>query len=150
MFHVQIERQATADCGRRIISSSKCCLLTAPAFADSQARVVRFSEVQGKVQVDRNTGRGFKKAFLNLPVAQGLKLQTKHDGRAEVEFEDGRVTPDTVVAFPQLSLRESGAKETNSWRGGNYAPASQLGAWHGGGASSASAGHSSSGHSSAH
>jgi hypothetical protein len=40
--------------------------------------------------------------------------------------------------------------ETNSWRGGNYAPASQMGAWHGGGASSTSAGHSSSGHSSAH
>jgi len=40
--------------------------------------------------------------------------------------------------------------ETNSWRGGNYAPASQMGAWHGGGASSASAGHSGSGHSSAH
>ena len=87
--------------------------LTAPAFADSQARVVRLSEVQGEVQVDRNTGRGFEKAFLNLPITQGLKLQTKHDGRAEVEFEDGstlRVTPDTVIGFPQLSLHDSGAK----------------------------------------
>jgi len=87
--------------------------LTAPAFADSQARVVRLSEVQGEVQVDRNTGRGFEKAFLNLPITQGLKLRTKHDGRAEVEFEDGstlRVTPDTVIDFPQLSLHDSGAK----------------------------------------
>jgi hypothetical protein len=87
--------------------------LTAPAFADSQARVVRLSEVQGEVQVDRNTGRGFEKAFLNLPITQGLKLQTKHDGRAEVEFEDGstlRVTPDTMIGFPQLSLHDSGAK----------------------------------------
>jgi len=87
--------------------------LTAPAFADSQARVVRLSEVQGEVQVDRNTGRGFEKGFLNLPITQGLKLQTKHDGRAEVEFEDGstlRVTPDTVIDFPQLSLHDSGAK----------------------------------------
>jgi hypothetical protein len=87
--------------------------LTAPAFADLQARVVRLSEVQGEVQVDRNTGRGFEKAFLNLPITQGLKLQTKHDGRAEVEFEDGstlRVTPDTVIGFPQLSLHDSGAK----------------------------------------
>jgi FecR protein len=87
--------------------------LTAPAFADSQVRVVRLSEVQGEVQVDRNTGRGFEKAFLNLPITQGLKLQTKHDGRAEVEFEDGstlRVTPDTVIGFPQLSLHDSGAK----------------------------------------
>jgi hypothetical protein len=51
--------------------SSLLCLsvapLTAPAFADSQARVVRLSEVQGEVQVDRNTGRGFEKTFLNLP-----------------------------------------------------------------------------------
>jgi hypothetical protein len=87
--------------------------LTAPAFADSQARVVRLSQVQGEVQVDRNTGQGFEKAFLNLPITQGLKLQTKHDGRAEVEFEDGstlRVTPDTVIGFPQLSLHDSGAK----------------------------------------
>jgi len=87
--------------------------LTAPAFADSQARVVRLSEVQGDVQVDRNTGQGFEKAFLNLPVTQGVKLQTRKGGRAEVEFEDGstlRVTPDTVIGFPQLSLRDSGAK----------------------------------------
>jgi hypothetical protein len=88
-------------------------LLTVPAFADSQARVVRLSEVQGDVKVDRNAGQGIEKAFLNLPITQGIKLQTKNDGRAEVEFEDGstlRVTPDTVIDFPQLSLRDSGSK----------------------------------------
>jgi FecR protein len=88
-------------------------LLTVPAFADSQARVVRLSEVQGDVQIDRNAGQGSEKAFLNLPITQGAKLQTRKDGRAEVEFEDGstlRVTPDTVVDFAQLSLRDSGAK----------------------------------------
>jgi uncharacterized protein DUF6600/FecR-like protein len=82
------------------------------AFADSQARVVRLSEVQGEVKIDRNLGQGYEKAFLNLPITQGAKLQTK-DGRAEVEFEDGstlRITPDTVLEFPQLSLRDSGAK----------------------------------------
>jgi hypothetical protein len=87
-------------------------LLTVSAFADSQARVVRLSEVQGDVKVDRNTGQ-YEKAFLNLPITQGTKVQTKSDGRAEVEFEDGstlRVTPDTVIDFPQLSLRDSGAK----------------------------------------
>src|ERR1700687_1228853 len=86
--------------------------LTVSAFADSQVRMVRLSEVQGDVQVDRNTGR-YEKAFLNLPITQGVKLQTKNDGRAEVEFEDGstlRITPDTVIEFPQLSLRDSGAK----------------------------------------
>jgi hypothetical protein len=71
------------------------------------------SEVQGDVQVDRNAGQGLEKAFLNLPITQGVKLQTGKDGRAEVEFEDGstlRVTPETVIAFPQLSLRDSGVK----------------------------------------
>jgi hypothetical protein len=87
--------------------------LTVPSFADSQARVVRLSDVQGDVQVDRNAGQGFEKAFLNLPITQGAKLQVGKDGRAEVEFEDGgtlRITPDTVIDFPQLSLRDSGAK----------------------------------------
>jgi hypothetical protein len=87
--------------------------LTVSAFADSQVRVVRLSEVQGDVKIDRNLGQGYEKAFLNLPITQGVKLQTKNDGRAEVEFEDGstlRITPGTVVEFPQLSLRDSGAK----------------------------------------
>jgi hypothetical protein len=87
-------------------------LLTVPAFADSQARVVRLSEVQGDVQVDRNTGK-YEKAFLNLPITQGVSLRTGSDGRAEVEFEDGstlRVIPNTVIAFPKLSLRDSGTK----------------------------------------
>ncbi len=82
-------------------------------FADSQARVVRLSEVQGEVKIDRNIGSGFEKAFVNLPIAQGVKLRAGNDGRAEVEFEDGstlRITPGTVVEFPQLSLRDSGAK----------------------------------------
>lgn len=87
--------------------------LSSSAFADSQVRVVRLSEVQGDVKIDRNLGQGYEKAFLNLPITQGVKLQTKADGRAEVEFEDGstlRVTPDSVIGFPQLSLHDSGAK----------------------------------------
>jgi len=90
-------------------------LLTAPSFGDSQARVVRLSDVQGDVQIDRNAGQGFEKAFLNLPVTQGVKLKVGNDGRAAVEFEDGstlRLTPNTVIDFPQLSLRDSGTKAT--------------------------------------
>jgi FecR protein len=88
-------------------------VFTVPSFADSQARVVRLSDVQGDVLVDRNIGQGYEKAFLNLPITQGAKLQTSKNGRAEVEFEDGstlRLIPDTVIDFPQLSLRDSGAK----------------------------------------
>lgn len=88
-------------------------LLAIPSFADSQARIVRLSDVQGDVQIDRNTGQGFEKAFLNLPLTQGVKIKTGEKARAEVEFEDSstlRITPDTKVEFPQLSLRDSGAK----------------------------------------
>lgn len=90
-------------------------LLAAPSFADSQARIVRLSDVQGDVQIDRNTGQGFERALLNLPITQGAKLQTGDDARAEMELEDGstlRITPKSIVDVPQLSLRDSGAKVT--------------------------------------
>jgi hypothetical protein len=89
-----------------------CSLLAVPAFADSQVRIVRLSQVDGAMQIDRNTGQGYERAFLNLPITEGAKLKAGAEGRAEVEFEDGstlRLTPDTVVEFPQLSLRDSGA-----------------------------------------
>ena len=58
-----------------------------------------------RVQIDRNTGQGFEKAFLNLPITQGTKIRTGADSRAEIEFEDGttlRLTPGTAVEFPEL------------------------------------------------
>jgi len=88
-------------------------LVTASAFADSQARIVRLSDVQGDVRVDRNTGQGFEKAFMNLPLTQGAKIQTRMDARAVVEFEDGatlRIVPASRVLMEQLSLRDSGTK----------------------------------------
>ncbi len=87
--------------------------LVVSSFADSQARIVRLSYTEGDVQIDRNAGQGYEKAFLNLPVIQGAKLRAGHDGFAEVEFEDGstlRITPGTMVVFPQLILRDSGTK----------------------------------------
>jgi len=88
-------------------------LAAALCFADSQARIVRLSDVQGDVQLDRGNGQGFQKAFLNLPLTQGAKLKTNAAARAEVEFEDGstlRITPDSAVEFAMLSLRDSGTK----------------------------------------
>src|SRR5882724_4023885 len=87
--------------------------LAVPSFADSQARIVRLSQVEGDVQIDRNTGQGYEKAFLNLPMTQGTKLRTGQDARAEIEFENGstlRITPGTVVEFSGLSRRDSGAR----------------------------------------
>src|SRR5919198_2709093 len=87
-----------------------CCLFAVSAWADSQARIVRLSDVEGNVQIDRATGDGYEKAFLNMPVTEGVSLRTTEDARAEVEFEDGstiHLVPNTVLHFTTLSLRDS-------------------------------------------
>src|SRR6202158_6043083 len=87
--------------------------LVVSASAESKARIVRLSEVQGTVQIDRATGDGFDKAFINLPVIEGSRLKTGKDGRAEVEFEDGsalRLAPDSEVDFTRLALGDNGQK----------------------------------------
>lgn len=87
--------------------------LSVAAMADSHVRIVRLSNVEGSVQMDRNTGQGYEKAFLNMPVVQGAVLATKADARAEVEFEDGttvRLTPQSTLEFTDLALRDSGSR----------------------------------------
>jgi hypothetical protein len=87
--------------------------LVVSASAESKARIVRLSEVQGTVQMDRATGDGFDKAFINLPVIEGSRLKTGKDGRAEVEFEDGsalRLAPGSEVDFTRLALGDDGQK----------------------------------------
>jgi FecR protein len=89
-----------------------CLLTAASAWAESHARIVRLSDVQGKVEIDKNIGLGFETAFTNLPITQGTQVRTR-DGRAEVEFEDGsalRLTPDTTVEFRTLSMSDSGKR----------------------------------------
>ncbi|MFI5112205.1 MAG: DUF6600 domain-containing protein [Terriglobales bacterium] len=103
---------------RRVVVSMLLVLLAALVFApsaraDSQARIVRLSLVDGSVQIDR--GQGFEKAITNMPITQGMKLSTADDARAEVEFEDGttlRLAPRTDIEFPALGLRTSGARVT--------------------------------------
>jgi hypothetical protein len=76
---------------------------------DSHARIVRISFVDGQVRIDR--GQGYESATMNTPVTEGNWLQTRSDGWAEVQLEDGsliRVAPDTVIAFTQLSRLSSG------------------------------------------
>ncbi len=87
----------------------------APAEPASHGpRIVRLSQVNGDVQLDRQTGNGFEAAFANLPIVQGSRLRTG-EGVAEVEFEDNsslRLTPNTIVEFPELSLDASGARSS--------------------------------------
>lgn len=83
-----------------------------PAAADSHVRIVRLSYIEGDVQIS-HPDQAYEKAMVNLPIAEGMKLKTSDDARAEVEFEDGstlRIVPDSAIEFPQLSLRDSGAK----------------------------------------
>ncbi len=88
-------------------------LFALPAAADSQARIVRLSDVKGTVQINKNSGLGFENAFDNLPITQGTALRTRGNGRAEVEFEDGstmRLTPNTMVEFSTLALSDAGKR----------------------------------------
>ena len=99
--------------GRWLALVVMCALVTIPALAESHVRIVRLSDVQGPVEVDRGTGQGYEKAFLNMPMVEGMKLAAKADARAEVEFEDGstvRIAPNTRVDFTALALQESGAR----------------------------------------
>ena len=89
--------------------------LVVSASAESKARIVRLSQVQGTVQIDRSAGDGFDKAFINLPVIEGSKLKTGKDGRAEVEFEDGsalRLAPESELDFTRLALGDDGQRHS--------------------------------------
>src|SRR5215468_6091154 len=91
--------------GTTLVALAAAMLVCLPAFADSQARIVRLSNVEGAVVVDRNSGQGYENAFLNMPIVQGMKVATKDDGRAEIEFEDGstvRVGPKSTLEFSAL------------------------------------------------
>jgi hypothetical protein len=80
---------------------------------DSHVRIVRLSEVRGKVILDRNVGRGPEATLQNMPITQGMAMATGGDGYAEVEFEDGsalRLAPSSEARFPLLVLRTDGTK----------------------------------------
>jgi hypothetical protein len=80
---------------------------------DSHVRIVRISYIEGAVRID--TGHGYESATMNVPVTEHNWLQTRSDGWAEVQLEDGstiRLAPDTVVAFTELSRTSSGGTVT--------------------------------------
>src|SRR5664279_2135280 len=96
---------------RAVLVAAAAGLLALPALADTQARIVRLSDVQGSVQIDKNAGAGFESAFLNLPITEGAQIKTGDRGRAEIEFEDGstlRLAPNTAVQFNTLGVNDAG------------------------------------------
>jgi hypothetical protein len=99
--------------GQTLFVLAALTIFAASAAADSRARIVRLSFVEGNVQMDQRDGRGLQKAFLNMPIGQGTILITRDQGRAEVEFENGstiRIARDSQLVFQQLGLRTEGAK----------------------------------------
>ena len=99
--------------GHTLFVLAALTIFAASAAADSRARIVRLSFVEGNVQMDQRDGRGLQKAFLNMPIGQGTILLTRDEGRAEVEFENGstiRLARDSQLEFQQLGLRTEGAK----------------------------------------
>ncbi len=99
---------------RPVVFASLLLLLLAPClFADSNIRSVRVSFVQGSVLVDHGFGKGFEPAMMNMPVTALTRFRTGDDGLAEIEFENGstlRLTGETEVLFPRLSLLRDGRK----------------------------------------
>jgi hypothetical protein len=89
--------------------------ITPNLSAESHARIVRLSDIEGSVQLDRGAGEGFERAIMNMPVVQGMKLETGASGRAEVEFENGtvmRLADNSSVEFENLSLTDDGKRAT--------------------------------------
>jgi hypothetical protein len=79
----------------------------------SQARIVRISYIDGEVRIDH--GDGYESATMNVPITEHNWLQTRSDGWAEVQLEDGsliRLAPDTVIAFTDLRRLSSGETVT--------------------------------------
>jgi hypothetical protein len=99
-----------------LITVAVFLLASVPAFSDSQVRTVRLSYIEGGVQIARGSAQQFEKAMVNLPITQSTQLRTAQDGRAEVEFENGRtirLAPNSAIEFPQLVLRDSGGKASS-------------------------------------
>ncbi len=101
--------------GRSLAICAACIagLPVTSAWADSHARIVRLSDVQGSVQMSHGAGEKLTRAFINLPLVEGSHVKTGPDGRAEVEFEDGstlRLATETEIDFSRLTLADDGSK----------------------------------------
>jgi ferric-dicitrate binding protein FerR (iron transport regulator) len=96
-------------------SQDQAAVNAAMSPGDSHVRIVRLSEVIGKVKMDRTTGQGLEQAIQNMPIVEGAKLETEPGALAGVEFEDQStigLAPGSLVEFPQLIRRAAGGTDT--------------------------------------
>ncbi len=81
-----------------------------PADAVHQP-VLRMSDVHGDVRVYRGDLLAFPKAFLNMPIDEGMRIVTGETGRAEIQFEDGsvaRLAPNSSLVVEHLESGSDG------------------------------------------
>jgi hypothetical protein len=86
-----------------------------PAMAETGQHYARLSHVDGSVQVLQGDETAFEQAVPNMPLAEGSRVQTGDDGRAEVQFENGsvaRLTPKSSMTLAQIERGPEGAAET--------------------------------------
>jgi len=84
------------------------------AAAQSGARAVRLSDVDGQVGLSLDNQVLASPAPANTPLFQGTRITTAEDGRAEIQFEDGsvaRLSPNSSLTLTVLR-QQGGAAET--------------------------------------
>jgi FecR protein len=84
-------------------------------LAETAQHYARLSHVDGQVQVLQGDQTAFAQAVPNMPLAEGSRLQTGDDGRAEVQFENGsiaRLTPKSSMTLTQIQRGPDGAANT--------------------------------------
>ena len=70
-------------------------------------RLARLSYIEGNVSYQHTADVDWSAASVNLPLEPGDRIYTGHDGRAEIEFDDGsvyRLARNTDIEI--LSLKE--------------------------------------------
>ncbi len=73
--------------------------------ADPNVRAARLSDVEGDVQLTQGSQILANPALANTPLFEGVKITTREDGRAEVQFDDGsvaRVSPNSSLKIAVL------------------------------------------------
>ena len=75
----------------------------------------RLSDVHGDVRVYRGALLAFPKAFVNMPLVEGMRIVAGQSGRAEIQFADGtvaRLAPNSSLLLAHLSGANDGILST--------------------------------------
>lgn len=80
--------------------------------ANPDTRAVRLSDVEGAVQLTQGSQILAEPALANTPLFQGTVVNTKEDGRAELQFDDGsvvRISPNSSLKLTVLKHQGNSA-----------------------------------------